>query len=186
MLMMKPILSAMFLGSLHQSKAWAKPAVSRILSMGMRSSKRDSSIVTAPLQSPFGLTNFFDDFDALFPMLRHDLPSASHALAMDFKDTKDAYELALDAPGFKKEQIHLEVHKNRLTITADRSHEEKKEEGGRIIREERRNYVSRTIPIPEDVDKEKIDAHFENGVLKLVLPRDPEHAHKETRKIELK
>ena len=85
------------------------------------------------------------------------------------KDGKYVVELAL--PGFKKDDINVEVTDNRLTISAKTSEEKKEDEGSRYhYRELRRGSFWRTISFPQDVDASQIDATYQDGILKVVAP----------------
>ena len=89
------------------------------------------------------------------------------------ENTKD-YKLTVAAPGMKKDDFKIDVDGNMLTISAE-TKQEKEEKDERYTRKEY-NYSSfaRTFTLPEVVNKEKIEASYENGVLKLVLPKTEE------------
>lgn len=99
--------------------------------------------------------------------------------AVNVKETKEMFELSFAVPGMKKDDFNIDIDGSLLTISAQ--HENKKEEKeGKITREEY-NYssFSRTFTIPQEVRKEKIEAGYENGLLKLMLPKT-EEAKKKT------
>ena len=91
-----------------------------------------------------------------------------------------------ELPGFKKEDISVDVKDGYLTISATRNEEkdEKNEKGEYIRRERRYGSFSRSFDISQ-IDQAGISAGFENGVLKLVLPKIDSH-EKEIKKIEIK
>ena len=93
----------------------------------------------------------------------------------DILDEGNRYVLKADLPGFKKEDIHLDIDGDRLTISAEHSEENKKEdEKGNFIRKERRyGSMSRSFDI-SSIDVDHIEAKFENGVLELDLPKKQE------------
>jgi HSP20 family protein len=91
--------------------------------------------------------------------------------AVNIIENKDDYLISLAVPGMKKEDFKIDVEGNFLTISCEK--EEKKE-----IKHNRREFnyssFSRSFNLPEEVNKEKIDAHYEDGVLKLNLPKKEE------------
>lgn len=93
----------------------------------------------------------------------------------DITDEGDHYLLEADLPGFEKNDIHLDVNKDVLTIRAERhSKVEEKDKKDKVIRVER-SYGSYSRQFSLDgVDSDKIKAKYENGVLKLTLPKKEE------------
>jgi len=91
--------------------------------------------------------------------------------AVNISETKDQYEVSLAAPGMKKEDFNIDVEGSTLTISAE-TKEEKVEKEERFTRKEY-NYslFSRSFTLPDWVHKDKIDAKYENGLLKVVLPK---------------
>jgi len=91
--------------------------------------------------------------------------------AVNVTDNKDNYVVCLAAPGMRKEDFAIEMDGNMLTISSEK--EESKEEKETKYTRKEYNYssFSRSFTLPEDVNKEKIDAKYENGELKLVLPK---------------
>jgi HSP20 family protein len=91
--------------------------------------------------------------------------------AVNVTDNKDSYLVSLAAPGLTKEDFKIDVDGNMLTISSEK--EESKEE--KEVKYTRKEYsyssFSRSFTIPEGVNKEKIDATYEGGELKLVLPK---------------
>ena len=91
----------------------------------------------------------------------------------DVKDTEQGYELTMDMPGFKKEDIKADLENGYLTIHAEKnSSQDETDEDGRYIRRERYSgSCSRSFYVGEDVTKEDIKAKFEDGTLKLFVPK---------------
>ncbi len=91
----------------------------------------------------------------------------------DVKDTEQGYELTMDMPGFKKEDIKADLENGYLTIHAEKnSSQDETDEDGRYIRRERfSGSCSRSFYVGEDVTKEDIKAKFEDGTLKLFVPK---------------
>lgn len=93
------------------------------------------------------------------------------APAVDFRESEEAYTLEADVPGLKKEDIRLEILEDRVTISGERKHEAEKEgEGYRRI-ERSSGRFERSFRIPEGFDAEGAEATFEDGVLRVTLPK---------------
>lgn len=90
----------------------------------------------------------------------------------DVRETEDNYEVDVDLPGFKKEEVNLELNDGYLTITAEKGlNKEEKDEQGRYIRQERYcGCCSRSFYVG-DVKPDEVAAKYEDGILKLTLPK---------------
>lgn len=98
--------------------------------------------------------------------------SGVNAFRTDIRDTGDAYVLEADLPGMKKEDIHIDIDGDRLSISAERSatKEEKDEKVGYIRCERSYGSFSRSFDI-SGIRGEEISAAYEDGVLTLTLPK---------------
>ena len=110
---------------------------------------------------------------------------ARNMMKTDVKETDNGYEVAVDLPGFKKDEISLELKDGYLTITAskglDKDEEDKK---GRMIRQERyAGAMSRSFYVGDGVTEEEVKAKFENGVLMLSIPKKEEKSQEPERKL---
>jgi len=94
--------------------------------------------------------------------------------AVNISEQKDNYLVSLAVPGVKKEDLKIDVDGNMLTISSEKevSNEEKDKKFTR--REYSYSSFSRSFTLPEEINKEKIDARYEDGVLKISLPRKEE------------
>ena len=92
---------------------------------------------------------------------------------MDVKETDTSYELDVDLPGYKKEDVSAKLEDGYLTISASRNaNNDEKDKEGRYIRRERfTGQCSRSFYVGEGVTQEDIKARFENGILKLSIPK---------------
>lgn len=101
--------------------------------------------------------------------------------AVNISENKDNYELSLAVPGMKKDDFKIDVQGDLLTISSEK--EESKTETEKKFTRKEYNYssFSRSFTLPEEVNKEKIEARYENGVLILSLPFKME-SRKETAK----
>jgi HSP20 family protein len=98
--------------------------------------------------------------------------------AANLSETDKAFELHVELPGMKPEDVKVEMHDGNLVITGEK-HEEQEEQGKTFHRLERRSgSFRRVFPLPAAVDENAIDARFADGVLKITLPKTEEAAPK--------
>jgi HSP20 family protein len=91
---------------------------------------------------------------------------------MDIVETKDAFELHADAPGFTPEDINVQMQDGVLTISGKRQEEKHEEQGGKVVRRERFSTTfTRSFTLPENVKEDAITAKLDKGVLKVTVPR---------------
>lgn len=91
--------------------------------------------------------------------------------AVNVTETDGKYQVMLAAPGLKKEDFHIDVDGNLVTISAETKTEKEEKEEQFTRKEYNYNSFSRTFTLPENIDRDKIEARYENGELKLVLPK---------------
>ena len=130
------------------------------------------------LPSIFG-ENLFDDMfdmDAMFNNRHSELfgKHAKNLMKTDIRETENTYELDIDLPGFKKDDIQIELQNGYLTISAakgvDKDEQDKK---GRYIRQERyAGAMSRSFYVGENVTIEDMHARFESGILQISVPKN--------------
>jgi HSP20 family protein len=130
------------------------------------------------LPTVFGENLFDDFFDDSFGMMNAHSPlygkHARNLMKTDIRETDTNYELAIDLPGFKKDEITVELDDGYLTISAAKGldQDEKEKESGRYIRRERyAGACSRSFYVGEGVTEEDIKAEFKHGILTLVVPK---------------
>jgi len=107
--------------------------------------------------------------------------------AVNIKETNDDYLVEMAAPGMKKEDFKIELDGTALTISSERKEENTNNEEGNYSRREF-SYQSfyRTFHLPKDVvDSEKINAKYEDGILKLIIPKREEAKQKPARLINI-
>ncbi len=130
----------------------------------------------------YDLFNAFHDFEKDF----FGNETSFNSCKTDVKDEGDKYVLEAELPGFDKQDISLDIDGGFLTLTAEHSSEkEDKDSGGRYIRRER-SYGSyrRSFDI-SNVNADRIDAEYKNGVLTVALPKK-EIAPPETKRLEIR
>lgn len=124
------------------------------------------------MPSIFG-NDFMDDF-FVFPQERKTTPTAkANLMQTDVKETETGYEVVIDLPGYSKENVNAELKDGYLIISATTStNDEEKSEDGKYIRKERYSgSCQRSFYVGEDITNEDIKAKFENGTLKLDIPK---------------
>jgi len=128
------------------------------------------------------LSDFFDD-DRFYnsPWMRgENLPAAN------VKENENGYEIELAAPGFKKNDIHVEVENGVLTISGEQKEETDKNDNNYKRRVFSRRSFSRSFYLPDNTGEEDIDARYEDGVLKLSIKKKQTEAVKPKRPIQIK
>ena len=122
--------------------------------------------------------DFFDDFfdDKEMQNVQKKLYGhhAGNMMKTDVQEHEDHYEVDIDLPGFKKDELTLELKDGSLIISAAKGldQDQKDKKTGKYIRRERyAGGMSRAFYVGEDVKQEDIHAKYENGVLKLCLPK---------------
>lgn len=107
--------------------------------------------------------------------------------AVNIKETVNAFEVEMAAPGMTKKDFRIELENNVLTITSEKDVQHEEKDGEKYSRREF-SYQSfqRTFTLPKEVvDEDKIEAKYENGVLHLVIPKKEEAKQKPARMIQI-
>lgn len=100
--------------------------------------------------------------------------NANHMMKTDVREHEDHYEVDIDLPGFKKEELSLELKDGYLVVSAAKGldRDETEEKTGRFVRRERfAGSMSRSFYVGEDMKQEDIRARYESGVLMLDIPK---------------
>lgn len=120
------------------------------------------------------IDGFMKDFLTEFPStvsktFREDV---LHFPPVNITETPEAYLVDLSVPGYDKSDFKVNLDENVLTISSEKKHEETKTDGNKVIKTEfSYKAFKRSFTIDEKIDAEKISAKYENGILKLELPR---------------
>lgn len=94
------------------------------------------------------------------------------AIKMDVREIGDGYQVHAELPGVKKEDIHVTIEGNLVSISAEVKQEKEVKEGERVLRSERYfGKVSRSFQLGQEIDDGKAVAKFNEGVLELTLPK---------------
>ena len=123
---------------------------------------------------PFQISNI-DPFDEVFkgffrPVRAEGAPSVQ--IRMDVKEDDKAYTVHAEIPGVKKEDIHVTIDGNQVSISAETKQEKEVKEGEKVLRSERYyGKVSRSFSLASDIDEAAAQAKYNDGVLELALPK---------------
>ena len=132
------------------------------------------------MPSIFGESLFDDDwmdfpFDSNFWGKRNPLygKHAQNMMKTDIREKDDSYELDVDLPGFKKDEIKIQLKDGYLTLSAAKGldKDEKDKKGNYIRRERYAGAMQRSFYVGDDVTQEEIRAKYEDGILKLSIPK---------------
>ena len=96
---------------------------------------------------------------------------ASWVPTADIEQTEDAIVFKLEMPDMTKDDVSIEIHGRTLLITGERHEEKEEKHEGYLARERSYGGFSRSFLLPEGSDEDDIEATFENGLLKVTVPR---------------
>lgn len=121
----------------------------------------------------------YDPFAEVFPELFRGLMQPVRApggdaleIKVEVKESNGDYTVQAEMPGVKKEDINVQIDGNRVAISAEVKRESEQKEGERVLRSERYyGAVARSFTLASEVDESKATANFEDGVLRLTLPK---------------
>lgn len=102
---------------------------------------------------------------------------------VDVVDTGEAVEVKAEVPGLEEKDLDVSLEGNHLRIKGEKKEERKEEQKGYYLLERSYGTFERHLTLPENLDAEKVDARFENGVLHITVPKTEEAAPK---KIDIK
>lgn|SRR5574344_693149 len=131
----------------------------------------NNNFVEDMFDNMFGVSPFKDDFASFGGFFGN-----NNLMNTDIEELENGYQLDLELPGYDKKDIQAELKDGYLTINAKHSdHNEEKDENGHYIRRERyQGECRRSFYVGENITQEDIKASFENGVLKLTIPKKEE------------
>lgn len=121
-------------------------------------------------------TRFFDNTffrDREFPMV-------------NIRNLENEFKVELAVPGYKKEDLHVEVAEGVLTVSSEQKEEKESAQDGWKRREFRYNSFSRSFQLPENADADKVNADFKDGVLNLSIPKKAEAKPTRSKAVEIK
>jgi HSP20 family protein len=116
------------------------------------------------------LDGLFNDF--FRPAVVWEAGNEPAPIRLDVRENADAYVVAAELPGVKKDEIHVEIEGDEVTISAETKRETGQNEGDRWLRVERYfGKAARRFALPQEIDEARAAAKFTDGVLELTLPK---------------
>ena len=129
---------------------------------------------------PFYMGSIFDD--DFFPVM----PSRSNSMpAVNIKEDEKRYVLDLAIPGIDKKELKIDIDEDVLTISSESKHESEEDTDGYKRKEFSYSSFCRSFQIPENVNKEKIEAGYKDGILSVELPKVEEEKSKISRQVKI-
>lgn len=132
--------------------------------------------------------SIFDDvfFNAPFSnVFENSFKHNTNLPAVNILESEKDFQIEFNAPGFAKENFKIELEKNLLNVSAEHSTENNEENKNYTRREFSFSSFKRSFNLPETVNVEAIDAKYENGILRLVLPKKEEQLAKAAKEIKV-
>jgi HSP20 family protein len=119
------------------------------------------------------LEDFFGDLGKGFFVRPLALPQETELkMKIDVKEDEKSYTVQADIPGVKKEDIHVDVEGDTVSLRAEAKQEKEEKKGEKVVYSERSyGVVTRSFSLPSEVDDKAASAEYKDGVLKLVLPK---------------
>jgi len=129
------------------------------------------------MYDPFAETGFDELFRGFFRPVRSNDKSAPAAIRIDVTESDKDFTVHAEIPGVKKDEIHVAIEGNQVTIAAEVKREVDAKEGERVLRTERYyGSVYRSFTLPAELDEAASTAKYDNGVLELTLAKKPQVA----------
>ena len=135
-------------------------------------------MITKRSYKPFLWSSLFDD--DFFPVVSQRNTSMP---AVNIREDEKKFTLDLAVPGMDKKDLQIEIHEDVITISSE--HKEEKEESGDDFKRREFSYASfcRSFYLPENVNKDKIEAKYNNGILTVELPKEADEKAKISRQV---
>lgn len=132
----------------------------------------NQALTKATVRTPFLLDDYFKPWNEWFEGGLWG--KTMNVPAVNITENENEYLVSLAAPGLKKEDLKIDVNANMLTISSEK--QETKEEKDKKFTRKEYNYssFSRSFTLPDEINSEKIEARYEDGVLQITLPRKEE------------
>lgn len=111
-------------------------------------------------------------FDSLFNDMLGDWGlQPTRIPAVDITETDDAYVLEAELPGYKQEDVKVSIEKHVLKLSSSKESKKEEKDKKRLVSERCYQCFERSFTLPEDVNEEKIEGEFTDGILRLTLPK---------------
>lgn len=131
------------------------------------------------------MDRMFEEMTKSFSLARPAFGLGVMAPRVDMRETDTAVEIQAELPGVTEQDIEVQLADGILTLKGEKKQEREEKEKGYYLMERSYGSFLRQIPIPVEVEEDKVEAKFDKGVLSIILPKKPE-AQTKTKKIEIK
>jgi HSP20 family protein len=143
------------------------------------------AVVRFSNQFPTFFDRFFEN-DMLDWTNRHYSTTDTTLPSVNIKESDDDFEVELAAPGFDKKDFNIELNHDLLTISSEKKIDKETKEGQQFAKREfSYQSFSRSFTLPNTADSEKINAKYENGILRITIPKKEEAKPKPPKQIEI-
>jgi len=129
---------------------------------------------------PFYMPGFFDD--DFFPVLN---TRTSSMPAVNIREDEKRFTLDLAVPGIDKKELKIDINEDVLTISSETKNESEESKDGYKRKEFSYSSFCRSFQIPENINKDKIEANYKDGILSVTLPKAEEEKHKISRQVKI-
>jgi len=131
------------------------------------------------LNDLFDLDPFESPMRSLMRPWRFTAPDSAPQIRIDVSEGNGSYAVNAEIPGVRKEDIDVRIDGNLVTISAEVKREKEEKKGERVLRSERQyGFASRSFTLASAVDEGKVEARYDNGLLRLTLPKKAHAEHK--------
>ncbi len=131
------------------------------------------------------MDRLFEEMTKSFSLARPAFGMGVMAPRVDMRETDTAIEIQAELPGVTEKDIEVQLADGVLTLKGEKKQEREEKEKGYYLMERAYGSFLRQIPIPVEVEEDKVEAKFDKGVLTITLPKKPE-AQTKAKKIEIK
>lgn len=121
---------------------------------------------------PMYSKNFNNVIDSVFGDLAKEVTSNNFNPKVCISENENSFTINAELPGVKKENIHVDLEENSLTISGDKKNENEIKDNNYHLIESTFGSFSRTFYLPDNTNKENIEANFEDGILMLSIPKE--------------
>ena len=136
--------------------------------------------------TPSLFDDFFKPWNEWFDTESSFLSRTVRIPSVNITENKDEYSVSLAVPGMKKDDFKIDVDRNMLTISCEKDETKEEQDKKYTRREYSYSSFSRSFTLPDEVNSEKIDARYEDGLLKISLPRKEEAKKSAAKQIAVK
>jgi len=130
--------------------------------------------------SPFYMSNLFDD--DFFPVISN---NSSSMPAVNIREDEKSFSLDLAVPGIDKKDLKIDINEDVLTISSESKNEKEENKDGYKRKEFSYSSFCRSFYIPENVNRDKIEANYKDGILNVVLPKQEEEKTRLSRQVKI-